>query len=203
MQRAPAAPSPELSSPCQSEPGSRCSGRLGGGLSSSRKAGEIYGAIVTQSRQPAFYARLGIPDTPTGRYEMVVIHLFLVLERLRGAGASPEAAAAAQALVDAFVADMDDSLRELGTGDVGVPRRVKRAAAGFYARAKDYREAIAAGGSALEANARPSPGSAGRRSRLGRRARRLRPSGDCDLGGRAGRGRARGTPFRFPIRPLR
>ena len=81
---------------------------------------------------------------------MVVIHLFLVLERLRGAGASPEAAAAAQALVDAFVADMDDSLRELGTGDIGVPRRVKRAAAGFYARAKDYREAIAAGGSALE-----------------------------------------------------
>ena len=111
-----------------------------------RKAGEIYGAIVTQSRQPAFYARLGIPDTPTGRYEMVVIHLFLVLERLRGAGASPEAEAAAQALVDAFVADMDDSLRELGAGDVGVPRRVKRAAAGFYARAKDYREAIAAGG---------------------------------------------------------
>lgn len=115
-----------------------------------RKAGEIYGAIVTQSRQPAFYARLGIPDTPTGRYEMVVIHLFLVLERLRVAGASPEAEAAAQALVDAFVTDIDDSLRELGTGDVGVPRRVKRAAAGFYARAKDYREAIAVGGSALE-----------------------------------------------------
>ena len=66
---------------------------------------------------------------------MVVIHLFLVLERLRVAGASPEAEAAAQALVDAFVTDIDDSLRELGTGDVGVPRRVKRAAAGFYARA--------------------------------------------------------------------
>jgi cytochrome b pre-mRNA-processing protein 3 len=81
---------------------------------------------------------------------MVVIHLFLVLERLRGAGPSPEAEAAAQALVDAFVADMDDSLRELGAGDLGVPRRVKRAAAGFYARAKDYREAITAGGSALE-----------------------------------------------------
>jgi cytochrome b pre-mRNA-processing protein 3 len=81
---------------------------------------------------------------------MVVIHLFLVLERLRGAGASPEAEAAAQALVDAFVADMDDSLRELGAGDLGVPRRVKRAAAGFYARAKDYREAVTAGGSVLE-----------------------------------------------------
>lgn len=113
-----------------------------------RKAGEIYGVIVTQARQPAFYARLGIPDTPTGRYEMVVIHLFLVLERLRGEGSSTEPVA--QELVDAFVADMDDSLRELGTGDIGVPRRVKRAAAGFYERSKAYREAVAAGGRALE-----------------------------------------------------
>ena len=46
-----------------------------------RKAGEIYGAIVTQARQPAFYAELGVRDTPAGRYEAVVLHLFLVLER--------------------------------------------------------------------------------------------------------------------------
>jgi cytochrome b pre-mRNA-processing protein 3 len=77
---------------------------------------------------------------------MVVIHLFLVLERLRG----EDAEAMAQGLVDAFVSDMDDSLRELGIGDVGVPRRVKRAAAGFYERSKDYRVALAAGGCALE-----------------------------------------------------
>jgi cytochrome b pre-mRNA-processing protein 3 len=112
-----------------------------------RKAGEIYGVIVTQARQPVFYAQLGIPDTPTGRYEMVVVHLFLVLERLRGGGI--DADTLAQVLVDAFVADMDDSLRELGTGDVGVPRRVKRAAAGFYERSKDYRTALARGGGAL------------------------------------------------------
>ena len=113
-----------------------------------RKAGEIYGAIVTQARQPAFYARLGIPDTPTGRYEMVVIHLFLVLERLRSGGASSEPVA--QRLVDAFVSDIDDSLRELGTGDTGVPRRVKRAAGGFYERGKAYREGIADGGRSLD-----------------------------------------------------
>jgi cytochrome b pre-mRNA-processing protein 3 len=113
-----------------------------------RKAGEIYGAIVTQARQPAFYARLGIPDTPTGRYEMVVVHLFLVLERLRGEGAAADPVA--QRLVDAFVSDIDDSLRELGTGDTGVPSRVKRAAAGFYERAKAYREGIADGDRSLE-----------------------------------------------------
>ena len=61
-----------------------------------RKAGEIYGAIVTQARRPAFYADLGVPDTPSGRYEMVVVHLVLVLERLRSvpaAGRRPAAAA--------------------------------------------------------------------------------------------------------------
>jgi cytochrome b pre-mRNA-processing protein 3 len=113
-----------------------------------RKAGEIYGAIVTQARQPAFYARLGIPDTPNGRYEMVVVHLFLVLDRLRGEGVAADTVA--QRLVDSFVSDMDDALRELGTGDTGVPRRVKRAAAGFYERGKAYREGIAAGGRSLE-----------------------------------------------------
>jgi cytochrome b pre-mRNA-processing protein 3 len=107
-----------------------------------RKAGEIYGAIVTQARQPGFYAKLGIPDTPIGRYDMVVLHLFLVLERLRKG--APQAGTLARALIEAFVTDMDDSLRELGTGDVGVGKKVRRAAAGFYERSRGYREALAA-----------------------------------------------------------
>jgi cytochrome b pre-mRNA-processing protein 3 len=114
-----------------------------------RKAGEIYGAIVTQARQRGFYAALGIPDTPAGRYDMVVLHLFLVLERLRlEAGTEP----LQQALIEAFVSDMDDSLRELGTGDVVVGKKVRRAAAGFYERARDYRAALAPDGNgALQA----------------------------------------------------
>jgi cytochrome b pre-mRNA-processing protein 3 len=106
-----------------------------------RKAGEIYGAIVTQARQPAFYAKLGIPDTPVGRYEAVVVHLFLVLERLRAEGA--RAGILPRALIEAFVADMDDCLRELGTGDIAVGKKVRRAAAGFYERSGDYRAALA------------------------------------------------------------
>ncbi len=107
-----------------------------------RKAGEIYGAIVTQARQPDFYSALGIADTPGGRYEMVVLHLFLVLERLRTA---PSAASALPRLVvEAFIADMDDSLREMGTGDLAVPKKVRRAAAGFYERSTDYKAALSA-----------------------------------------------------------
>jgi cytochrome b pre-mRNA-processing protein 3 len=107
-----------------------------------RKASEIYGAVVTQARAPYFYADLGVPDTPSGRYEMVTLHLFLVLERLRSVGnrESP----LARKLAEAFVADMDDSLRELGTGDLAVPKKVRRAAAGLYERSLSYRAAIAA-----------------------------------------------------------
>jgi len=106
-----------------------------------RKASHIYGAIVTQARQPDFYAKLGIPDTPAGRYEVVVLHLFLILERL-GTPASP-AEELPRALIEAFVSDMDDSVRELGTGDVAVGRKVRRAAAGLYERSRDYRMALA------------------------------------------------------------
>lgn len=122
-------------------------GALRGRAALRRKAGDIYGAVVTQARQPGFYAKLGIPDTPIGRYDMVVLHLFLVLERLRGEGASADTLQ--RLLLETFVADMDDSLRELGTGDVVVGKKVRRAAAGFYERARDYRAALDEGEGAL------------------------------------------------------
>lgn len=107
-----------------------------------RKASELYGAVVTQARAPQFYADLGVPDTPSGRYEMVALHLFLVLERLRLV--DDRASGLPRMLVEAFVADMDDSLRELGTGDLAVPKKVRRAAAGLYERSQSYRTALAA-----------------------------------------------------------
>ena len=116
-----------------------------------RKAGEIYGAIVTQARHPALYAGLGVPDTPSGRYEMVVLHLFLVMERL---GATPEMAAdLPRLLVEAFIADMDDSLREMATGDLTVPKKVRRAATGLYERSMAYKGPLDAGDDAVLAHA--------------------------------------------------
>src|SRR3990170_2959830 len=100
---------------------------------SRRTAGELYGRVVAEARQPMFYVELGVPDTPEGRYEVVVLGLFLILERLRverGAGEK-----LSQQLLEAFVTDMDDCMREMGVGDLTVAKRVKRAAAGFYERA--------------------------------------------------------------------
>jgi cytochrome b pre-mRNA-processing protein 3 len=104
-----------------------------------RKAGEIYGAVVTQARSEHFYAEQGVPDTPTGRYEMVTLHLVLVLERLRQAGST---SALPRLLAETFVVDMDDSLRELATGDLTVPKKIRRVAAGLYDRTMTYRAAL-------------------------------------------------------------
>jgi len=102
----------------------------------------LYGAIVAQARAPGLYARLAVPDTVAGRFEMVVLHAALVLRRLRGE--DDEARAVGQAVFDLFCADMDRSLRELGVGDLGVPKRMRKMAEAFYGRSAVYDEAIVA-----------------------------------------------------------
>jgi cytochrome b pre-mRNA-processing protein 3 len=102
-------------------------------------AARLYGAIIAQARQPAFYMTHGVPDSIDGRFEMVALHSYLVLRRLRGAGERAERLS--QALVDALFSDMDASLREMGAGDLGVGKRVKRMATAFYGRVGAYEAA--------------------------------------------------------------
>lgn len=104
-----------------------------------RAATALYRRIVAQSRLPVFYAVLGVPDTVEGRFELLALHMFLALECCRRNGA-----AVAQPLVDAFFADMDTTMRELGVGDLSVPKRMRRLAAAFYQRLEAYRRAAGA-----------------------------------------------------------
>ena len=106
-----------------------------------RNARELYGSIVTQARKPTFYAAWGVPDTMAGRFEMVVVHLSVVLDRLQAeAGAEAgQAATLARALTEAFIADMDASMREMTFGDLAVPKEVKRTAAALFDRHSAYR----------------------------------------------------------------
>ncbi|WP_249689456.1 ubiquinol-cytochrome C chaperone family protein [Stappia sp. WLB 29] len=103
-----------------------------------------YTSIVAQARQPWLYARYNVPDTIDGRFEMVMLHTILVLNRLRGEG--EVASDFSQRLFDTFFADMDGSLREMGVGDLGVPKKVKKMAEAFYGRAAALAEALAADG---------------------------------------------------------
>lgn len=101
----------------------------------------LYGRAIEQARAPAFYASLGVPDSLDGRFDMVALHVFLLLHRLRAEGAASKRLA--QRLFDLMFADMDQSLRELGVGDLGVGRRVKAMAEAFYGRIGAYEAGLA------------------------------------------------------------
>ncbi len=103
----------------------------------------IYSQIVAQARQPAFYQTIGVADTADGRFDMLVLHVVLVMRRLRGEGA--EGRTLAQGLFDVFFRDMDRNLREMGVSDMGVPKRVRGMAEAFYGRAGVYDAALDAG----------------------------------------------------------
>ena len=104
----------------------------------------LYGAIVAQARSSAFYRDHGVPDTANGRLEMIVLHTVLVLSRLEAEGAA--ARPLGQALFDYFCSDMDANLREMGVGDMAVPRKMKAIAEAFYGRKRAYEAALAAPG---------------------------------------------------------
>jgi cytochrome b pre-mRNA-processing protein 3 len=106
----------------------------------------IYGMIVTQAREPLFYRDLGVPDTVNGRFDLLLLHLWMVLRRLRPI---PGGAGLSQALFDHFCEDMDANLREMGVGDLAVPKRMQAFGEAFYGRAAAYDLALTEGREAL------------------------------------------------------
>lgn len=102
----------------------------------------IYERVVAAARQPSFYLDLGVPDTPDGRFDMISLHAFLVLRRLNRERERTEDIG--QAVFDLMFFDMDQNLREMGVGDLGVGRMVKSLATAFYGRAEAYEKGLGA-----------------------------------------------------------
>jgi cytochrome b pre-mRNA-processing protein 3 len=101
--------------------------------------------IVTQAREPSFYRDFGVPDTVDGRFDLLILHLWMVLRRFRSVQGMEKAS---QALFDRFCEDMDANLREMGVGDLTVPKRMQAFGEAFYGRAAAYDAAFAAGAEA-------------------------------------------------------
>jgi cytochrome b pre-mRNA-processing protein 3 len=144
----------------------------------------LYGMIVAQARSAVFYTAYGVPDTVQGRFELIVLHLVLVLTRLgRQNAATPNrnsvhgaASALGQQLFDVFCRDLDDNLREMGVGDLAVPREMRRFGEAFYGRQAVYRAGLNASDvreleKALARNIFEVDGVDDRASRLARYAR--------------------------------
>lgn len=104
-----------------------------------RNAHDLYGSIVALSRSQVLYAQMGVPDTVEGRFEILLFHVFACLDRIGRIGS--ENSFLAQDLVNVFFADMDTTSRELGVGDMAVPKKMRSLAAVYEERMKTYRQA--------------------------------------------------------------
>jgi len=115
---------------------------------SARNPAELaYRGVVAQARQPVFFTDYGVPDTLDGRFELICLHAFLYLHRLRAE--RPQANQLCQSFFDTMFADFDRSLREMGIGDLSVGKHVKRMARAFYGRIIAYENGLAGGEAAL------------------------------------------------------
>ena len=105
-----------------------------------QQARDLYVAALLQMRQEAFYRDCGVPDTFDGRFDLLLLHLFMILSPM---AEKPEYKALSQAVFDAAFKDMDQTLRERGIGDMGVPKHMRRMMMAFNGRMHAYQAAIA------------------------------------------------------------
>lgn len=122
---------------------------LQGPGSAKQVAAKLFERLVAQARTRNFYEQFGVPDSVDGRFDMVVLHTFLVFQRLRGQGDA--AALLAQALYDTLILDLEASLRQLGAGDVGVGKRIRVMTEALQGRIRAYETALAGNPLDLEA----------------------------------------------------
>ena len=106
------------------------------------RAWSLYAAAVAGARQPALYLDFGLPDTPEGRFEAILLHVYLILRRFRHEDEAIRHLS--QDLFDVMFEDMDESLREMGIGDFGISHRVKKMGKAFYGHVQAYDEALEA-----------------------------------------------------------
>jgi cytochrome b pre-mRNA-processing protein 3 len=108
-----------------------------------------YRRVVEQARQPVFFTHYGVPDTLDGRFELICLHAFLYLHRLKAE--RPHSRRLCQSFFDRMFADFDRSLREMGVGDLSVGKHVKGMARAFYGRILAYEDGLAGDDASLGA----------------------------------------------------
>lgn len=109
-----------------------------------QSARAVYAEALAHSRAPYFYEEFGVPDSFDGRFDLLLLHVFLVMQRTLEDSAE-QAEEFNQALFDATFADMDQTLREMGIGDMGVPKHMRKMMRGFNGRMHAYQEALVSG----------------------------------------------------------
>jgi cytochrome b pre-mRNA-processing protein 3 len=102
----------------------------------------LHSGIVAAARRPElFLPPYEAPDTLEGRFDLLVLFSILVALRLESLPEpGPEVA---QELVNALFEHFEADLREMGVGDLSLPKRMKTLAEAFSGRSAAYRGALA------------------------------------------------------------
>ncbi|MCJ8322496.1 MAG: ubiquinol-cytochrome C chaperone [Rhizobiales bacterium] len=103
-------------------------------------ADTLYNHTIKAARSPSLYGANGAPDTANGRFELIILHIFLLFSHLQGQDKFSQSVK--QKTFDRFLEDMDMNLREIGVGPDGVPKRIQKMLENFYGRAEAYQTAL-------------------------------------------------------------
>ncbi len=120
-------------------------GLFSGGKRNKWAVDKLHQSILAQALRPDFYSDGGVRDNFSGRFEMTSLHATLVFRRLRSAGGAGKALA--QECFDALFSGFDEALRDIGTGDLSVGKKIRKMGEAFYGRAKAYEAALEPGAS--------------------------------------------------------
>jgi cytochrome b pre-mRNA-processing protein 3 len=99
--------------------------------------------VIKEGRKPGYFVEGGVADTVDGRFDLMVLQLFLMLRRLKAEGQAGNEMG--QRLLDAAFAHLDEALREMGVGDLSVPKKMKAMAEAYQGRAMAYEKALESG----------------------------------------------------------
>lgn len=105
-----------------------------------QRADALYNHVVAASRNPMLYGASGAPDTANGRFELIILHIFMLFRRMQDD--DDQVKSIKQKTFDCFLENMDVNLREIGVGPDGVPKRIQKMLENFYGRASAYQSAI-------------------------------------------------------------
>lgn len=112
------------------------------------RAHQLYQQLVQQARSTAFYQEpYNVPDTMEGRFELILLHLYLVESRLNEIEGQETLR---RILQETLINDMDRTLRELGVGDMSLGKEMKKIGAALLGRLQAYRDAMKAKASEIE-----------------------------------------------------
>ena len=96
------------------------------------KIEEFYNNIVLLARNKNLYVKGGVPDTLDGRFELIVLHFFLLERRLDKKDKKDQLIY--KELLEIMYKDFDMSLREMGVGDLSVGKKIYHMTEAFSGR---------------------------------------------------------------------